>query len=337
MDNFRVGHDRHGNVAPENLRANVYMTPHILTEVPGAHQFLTETVQSFLEAIGVPSAERYERTLSIAGYSFATEETVNVPQAGRNANLLPDPVGPGHARYQIHGRPFNTFRQTNRALPPPVAEVPDVVHVDVQRCVDEAIDLIREQRDIEVQKLQTTLRRTRCKLVDARAEVAKLEKELQDTQKQLQGMRNESQQIQAKAAEKETRLEHFEREFSRLSCILNDVRVDQDPDRDDVFTEQGPEPTTPHKATPLHLQSTTPASVAKGNASRRNRGLATSSSRMTESVSSYKPTPVSSQTSKRIVLDLDDGSDGTEEVEVEVFGEETQAFIRQHGLSLDLH
>ena len=108
FDNYRVPKDD-GVIYPQNLRANVYFTPYLLNEMTDSRQYLASTVQTFLETVGVTSAERYERVLALHRYNFSSDPVVETQVLDwDNLPLLPDPVGVGHARYRLV---FHTARK----------------------------------------------------------------------------------------------------------------------------------------------------------------------------------------------------------------------------------
>ena len=93
---------------PECIKADVYLPPAFIDEHPEAHSAIAQIVQTFIEAVGVPTVQCWTRagkkrgwSLSQPGHVYRTPESI--PHA-----LVPSPL-PGTSHYQFTGRPYGTF------------------------------------------------------------------------------------------------------------------------------------------------------------------------------------------------------------------------------------
>ncbi|KAH7904909.1 hypothetical protein BJ138DRAFT_1118961 [Hygrophoropsis aurantiaca] len=98
-------------VLPENMNADVYLNPQILTRHPELHTAIAEIVQLFIEKLAVPSAKAFVDARLAHGWKEANE----TPQRPRqHINLLtlplvPQPTTANSTRFVFPGRPSQSL------------------------------------------------------------------------------------------------------------------------------------------------------------------------------------------------------------------------------------
>lgn len=91
-------------LAPEYLKANVYLPPSFVQENPGSHQSLASIAQLFLEHVGVPTVAAWTRRGHALNWPLGQQGTVPV-RPSQNLPVIPSAEAPGSSHYVFHGRP----------------------------------------------------------------------------------------------------------------------------------------------------------------------------------------------------------------------------------------
>ncbi|KAJ7086901.1 hypothetical protein B0H15DRAFT_950409 [Mycena belliarum] len=90
-------------LVPERLKAHVYLPPHFIAENPDAHGPVASIVQTFFEAIGIPTAAAWRhRALQI----WSLTQHGHLPPITLPTCLIPPPTSPRSAHYIFSGHPF---------------------------------------------------------------------------------------------------------------------------------------------------------------------------------------------------------------------------------------
>jgi hypothetical protein len=90
---------------PEYLKADVYLPPHLVHELPECHYPIAAMVQTFIEEIGVRAVSRYLTAGRKFGWSFTQNKSSHAIPSSKDLSLIPSPVKSGSAHYIFHGRP----------------------------------------------------------------------------------------------------------------------------------------------------------------------------------------------------------------------------------------
>jgi hypothetical protein len=93
---------------PENLKAEVYIPPHILEEQPACHQPIAAIVQTFIEEVGVPTVKRWVEAAHGIGWSLNQKAPITLASSFY-PHLIPPATKPGSARYIFYGRPYGSL------------------------------------------------------------------------------------------------------------------------------------------------------------------------------------------------------------------------------------
>ena len=98
---------------PEHIKADVYLPPVMISEHPEAHSAIAQIVQTYIEAIGVPTVQRWTHAGKKCGWSLSQPGHVN------NPNPIPRPLVPlplpGTSHYQFIGRPYGILSTSSHA------------------------------------------------------------------------------------------------------------------------------------------------------------------------------------------------------------------------------
>ncbi|KAJ6565151.1 hypothetical protein DFH09DRAFT_1474511 [Mycena vulgaris] len=115
-------------LAPEYLKANVYLPPSFVQENPGSHQSLASIAQLFLEHIGVPTVAAWTRRGRALNWSLGQQGTVPVPS--RNLPVIPSAEAPGSSHYVFRGRPATGTAPTVAPVSPPSSSQVPIYDID---------------------------------------------------------------------------------------------------------------------------------------------------------------------------------------------------------------
>jgi hypothetical protein len=96
-------------VLPEYLKADVYLPPHLIEELPERHHAIGDIVQIFIENVGIPTVSRWAAAARNLGWSLTQTGRVPIP-AQHHPHTIPQPAITGSAHYIFHGRPYNSFQ-----------------------------------------------------------------------------------------------------------------------------------------------------------------------------------------------------------------------------------
>jgi hypothetical protein len=100
---------------PEHLKAHVYLPPNLITEFPDSHEPIARIVQSFIEAVGVPTVMRWRRAAVSNGWSLSqTQSGIYSTPAMTHLPLIPEPVRPTSSYYVFPGRPYGSLQSTTQ-------------------------------------------------------------------------------------------------------------------------------------------------------------------------------------------------------------------------------
>ncbi|KAJ6591775.1 hypothetical protein DFH09DRAFT_1073634 [Mycena vulgaris] len=115
-------------LAPEFLKAHVYMPPSFIRENPGAHAAITTIAQLFIEHISVPTAAAWERRAHVRGWSL-TQGNGTIPAAPLTTHLpmIPTPA-PRSAYYIFCGRPTG-YAPITRGVPRHPVDLDDLERI----------------------------------------------------------------------------------------------------------------------------------------------------------------------------------------------------------------
>ena len=93
---------------PECLKADVYLPPHLVDELPECHRPIAAIVQTFIEEIGVPTVNRYIAAGQEFGWTFTQNQGYAIPSSQNLALILP-PAKSGSAHYIFCGHPYGSL------------------------------------------------------------------------------------------------------------------------------------------------------------------------------------------------------------------------------------
>ncbi|KAJ6614644.1 hypothetical protein B0H10DRAFT_2221031 [Mycena sp. CBHHK59/15] len=112
-------------VHPQFLRCAAYLPPSFVANNPASHGPIARIVQTFIEAVGVPTVNKWRSNGNRRGWPL------NQPGPGAHPNpasttLIPQPSSPASAHYKFHGRPIGILDEILAASAPvPVVVIPD--------------------------------------------------------------------------------------------------------------------------------------------------------------------------------------------------------------------
>ncbi|KAJ6550350.1 hypothetical protein B0H10DRAFT_2242738 [Mycena sp. CBHHK59/15] len=112
-------------VHPQFLRCAAYLPPSFVANNPASHGPIARIVQTFIEAVGVPTVNKWRSNGNRRGWPL------NQPGPGAHPNpasttLIPQPSSPASAHYKFHGRPIGVLDEILAASAPvPVVVIPD--------------------------------------------------------------------------------------------------------------------------------------------------------------------------------------------------------------------
>jgi len=157
---------------PEYLKAHVYLPPNLVGEFTDSHGPIANIVQSFIEAIGVPTVMRWRRAASNNNWSLTQPPSGGLPApSAPNLPLIPHATLPTSSYYIFPGRPYGSLHvdgqpsspDTSQSSPPSEAGQsfmePDIDHglgwdavleenVQLNEELSEACDRVAEQEGI---------------------------------------------------------------------------------------------------------------------------------------------------------------------------------------------
>jgi hypothetical protein len=93
---------------PECIKADVYLPPVIISEHPEAHSAIAQIVQTFIEAVGVPTIQRWTCAGKKRGWPLSQSGHIYKYLGSSTRPLVPSP-NPGTSHYQFHGRPYGSL------------------------------------------------------------------------------------------------------------------------------------------------------------------------------------------------------------------------------------
>ncbi|KAI9070393.1 hypothetical protein FKP32DRAFT_1670397 [Trametes sanguinea] len=91
------------NFSVESIKMDVYLTPHLLDEVPDFHPFAADITQRFAKTIGVHTIMRWCRAFKKEGYSLPPVPDAHPPSYVAQRPFMPAPIR-GTSHYICYGR-----------------------------------------------------------------------------------------------------------------------------------------------------------------------------------------------------------------------------------------
>jgi hypothetical protein len=95
-------------IRPEYMKADVYLPPQLITELPDTHSTIASIVQTFIESVGIPTVNRWATAARNLGWSLTQRGPVITPST-YYPQLVPSPVSPTSAHYIFRGRPYGSL------------------------------------------------------------------------------------------------------------------------------------------------------------------------------------------------------------------------------------
>lgn len=86
-------------ILPECLKADVYLPPHLVDEVPECQFPIAAIVQTYIEDIGIPTVNRYIAAGRNFGWTFTQNQSTYTIPSSQNLPFIPPPAIPGSAHY----------------------------------------------------------------------------------------------------------------------------------------------------------------------------------------------------------------------------------------------
>lgn len=87
----------------EFVKTDVYISAHVVAEMPGAKVALAEIIQKWSESVGLPTIRRWDRAFKKAGIDFRDKPTEPAPVMSIQRPFLPQPSD-GTCHYVCYGR-----------------------------------------------------------------------------------------------------------------------------------------------------------------------------------------------------------------------------------------
>jgi hypothetical protein len=170
---------------PEHLKAHVYLPPNLVNEFADSHEPIAHIVQSFIEAVGVPTVIRWRRAAALNGWSLSQTGNFPIPSLS-HLPLIPEPTKPTSSYYVFPGRPYGSFQPTTQhSSENPHASISPSVenfqsHCDVHDSLyeDDQPDLARVME--ENVRLREELRLAQEREAEREAVIIKLRKGLRE-------------------------------------------------------------------------------------------------------------------------------------------------------------
>jgi hypothetical protein len=152
-------------ILPECLKADVYLPPHLVDEVPECQFPIAAIVQTYIEDIGIPTVNRYIAAGRNFGWTFTQNQSTYTIPSSQNLPFIPPPAIPGSAHYVFRGRPYGSLplqfqhsnsasdqqRHAGRTTSPPsslsestdgyVSDDPDPVELALLNAAEKMVDL----------------------------------------------------------------------------------------------------------------------------------------------------------------------------------------------------
>jgi hypothetical protein len=95
---------------PEYLKAHVYLPPNLVGEFTDSHGSITNIIQSYIEAIGVPTVMRWRHAASNNNWSLMQPPLGGLPApSAPNLPLIPHPTLPTSSYYIFPGHPYGSL------------------------------------------------------------------------------------------------------------------------------------------------------------------------------------------------------------------------------------
>src|ERR1700683_1024869 len=118
---------------PEYLKAHVYLPLNLVGEFTDSHGPIANIVQSFIEAIGVPTVMRWRRAASNNNWSLTQLPSGGLPvPSAPNLPLIPHPTLPMSSYYIFPSRPYGSLHVDGQPSLPDKADQsfmePDIDH-----------------------------------------------------------------------------------------------------------------------------------------------------------------------------------------------------------------
>ena len=98
---------------PEHIKADIYLPPIMISEHPKAHSTIAQIVQTYIEAIGVPTVQCWAHAGKKCSWSLSQPGHVYGPNP-IPCPLVPSPL-PGTSHYQFIGRPYGILSTSSHA------------------------------------------------------------------------------------------------------------------------------------------------------------------------------------------------------------------------------
>ncbi|KAJ7259984.1 hypothetical protein B0H12DRAFT_1069881 [Mycena haematopus] len=108
---------------PQYLRAATYLPPGFVAAHPASHAAIARIVQTFIEAIGVPTVQQWRTNALLRGWSL-TQQGLGASPNATTSDLIPTPA-PSSAHYKFLGRPVGALEALLSTAPVPVVMIPD--------------------------------------------------------------------------------------------------------------------------------------------------------------------------------------------------------------------
>lgn len=161
-------------VAPKNVKAHVYLPPHLLSELPSLQEDVSLIIQCFIEAVGVPNVRRWYRAAGQAGWQLPQKATWSRPYVQLGVARVLEPSSPGFAHYIITGRACNSFTSTTIEPPPSTTSDPPS-----QQLPSPSSDGEAAERESEFRRLRKLVKASESRIAILEAENLELRGKLQ--------------------------------------------------------------------------------------------------------------------------------------------------------------
>lgn len=155
---------------PEYLKAHVYLPPNLLSEFTDSHKPIAQIVQTFIEAIGVPTVMRWRNAAQNNSWSLTQTGPLHTPNTEHLA-IIPAPVTPMSSYYIFPGRPYGSLSTISRSPSP--QSLP--LHQTYPYAVPDNDDLYERDADDEWTEVDGQVTQLRRELDVARETIAEHE------------------------------------------------------------------------------------------------------------------------------------------------------------------